>query len=258
MTSERLATLAKEAGLLDPSVLVRPLERPGEPSWTVAPDRPLSPASMIKVPLAAALATLWEVGTLRPGAPARVGPAHLTANDASSPFEHGVVAGLADYAALMVTRSDNVATNVLIDAIGRDRANTILAGFGLRATAIRRKLSGCLPLIDDPEATGRNAHPAADAARLFEAIATDRIPGSNFLRELLRAQEWNDKLSLGLRPGDRFAHKTGDHDAASHDGGILDTREGRRYVVVVYTRLASSPASDARLGDFMRMLRPFL
>ena len=40
--------------------------------------------------------------------------------------------------------------------------------------------------------------------------------------------------------------------------GILETQEGARYVVVVYTALASSPDADARLGAFMSALRPHL
>ncbi len=50
----------------------------------------------------------------------------------------------------MLTRSDNVATNVLIDVVGRARATAFAERTGLGATAVRRKLSGALPLIDDP------------------------------------------------------------------------------------------------------------
>jgi len=48
----------------------------------------------------------------------------------------------------------------------RDRASADLAALGFRGTAVRRKLSGALPLISDPAATGRNTHPAAEAAAL--------------------------------------------------------------------------------------------
>jgi beta-lactamase class A len=184
--------------------------------------------------------------------------AHLTANDDDSPFVDGYTADLAAAARAMVTRSDNVATNLVIDAVGREPATAYLNGLGLKATAVRRKLSGSLPLIDDPGATGRNAHPAADAALLFRLIATRAIPGAQWLHELLTQQHWNDKLSPGLRPEDRFAHKTGETDETSHDGGILDTSDGARYVLVVYTRLAAKPETDARLARFMASLRALL
>jgi beta-lactamase class A len=253
-----LARLAEAAGLGEPAIVVERLFG-GEPvTAALDPGAPISPASMIKVPLAAALCALWERGVLSPQGAATVSAAHVTANDDVSPFVAGYATDLASAARAMVSRSDNVATNLLIDAVGRDVATEYARALGLRATAIRRKLSGAVPLIDDPAATGRNAHPAADAARLFRLIATDAIPGARRLHALLAEQRWNDKLSPGLRPGDRFAHKTGETDEVSHDGGILDTAEGARYVVVVYTRRGASPETDARLARFMELLRPLL
>ena len=66
------------------------------------------------------------------------------------------------------------------------------------------------------------------------------------------------KLSRGLEPGDRFAHKTGDTDEVAHDGGILTLPGGARWVIVVYTELAGGDEADARFGGFMSALRPSL
>ena len=182
----------------------------------------------------------------------------MTFNDAPSPLEPGYVASPAELVELMLARSDNVATNVLIDRLGRAAATADIAALGFPATAFRRKLSGRLPLIEDPQATGRNTHPAREAADLFERIARGRVPSAAFLTRCLAGQVWNTKLSAGLEPGDAFAHKTGDTDEASHDGGILDVAGGARYVLVVYTELPSSDAVDARFAAFMRRLRPGL
>ncbi|MGH7714436.1 MAG: serine hydrolase, partial [Vulcanimicrobiaceae bacterium] len=75
---------------------------------------------------------------------------------------------------------------------------------------------------------------------------------------LLERQEWNTKLSRGLIAGDRFAHKTGDTDEVSHDGGILLTADGERYVVIVYSASASCEATDERFAALMRALRSSL
>jgi beta-lactamase class A len=258
LTEALLGEAAAEAGLADPSIVVRRLDAPGGPAAALAPERPLYPASMIKVPLAAALTALWERGEASPDDRVTVAETNMTATDAASPFVPGYAATLEELATLMLTRSDNVATNVLIDAVGRERATALAAERGLGATAVRRKLSGSLPLIDDPEATGRNTHPAADAAALFAAIAAGDVPRSAWLFATLSRQEWNDKLSRGLLGDDRFAHKTGETDEVTHDGGILETADGARYVIVVYTALAAGPDADARFATFMRALRPFL
>jgi beta-lactamase class A len=255
VTEPEVRALASAAGLGEASIVLEALEG-ARPGVRIAADRPLTPASMIKVPIAAALAELWARGELRPAGRVAVAPENLTANDAASPLVAGYEATLEELAWLMVTRSDNVATNVLIDVLGRAEIGDFCRRAGLTGTAVRRKLSGSLPLIDDPQATGRNAHPAADAATLFAQIA--RRGREDWLYAALAAQEWNDKLSRGLRPGDRFAHKTGDTDEVSHDGGILELEDGSRFVLVVYAPLASSSAVDARHAAFMRALRPLL
>jgi beta-lactamase class A len=214
---------------------------------------------MIKVPIAAALCAAWASGARDPRERVTISQRDMTTNDASSPFIPGYSAELEELARLMLARSDNVATNTLIETLGRQAATAYLHTIGLGGTFIHRKLSGGDPLIEDPGKTGeRNAHPARDAAALFELIARKSIAGADWLFETLGAQEWNEKLSPGLRAGDRFAHKTGDTSLVTHDGGILDTAEGKRYVVVVYTALASSRENDARLQAFMKALRPLL
>jgi len=263
LLSERLPRLAEQSGLADPSIVVIDLAAAGADGrrngWSdYQSDRAISPASMIKLPIAAALSARWAAGASSPAAPVTIEPANMTANDAASPLLPGYRSSEGELGRLMLTRSDNVATNTLIDLLRREQINAYAQRLGLGATALRRKLSGSLPLIDDPESTGRNAHPAADCATLLEAIARGTIAGASWLHQTLAAQEWNEKLSRGLRPGDRFAHKTGDTDEVTHDGGILETSEGRRYVVVVYTGLPSHARHDERLRAFMEALRPHL
>lgn len=214
---------------------------------------------MIKLPLAAAALLLVARGELDEGAPVVIDPRNLTANDGESPLVGGYRTTLDELLFLTLARSDNVGTNQLFDLAGRERAGRLLRDeLGLRETSLRRKLSGGHPLVRDPEQTGRNTHPAADAARLLHLIATEAFPGAARLRSYLARQEWNAKLSAGLRPGDRFDHKTGDTDEVSHDGGILTTAEGERYVVVLYSASPSSDATDARFAAFMQALRPSL
>jgi beta-lactamase class A len=263
---EIVSALARDCGLSGRSIVIEPLDGGSGPSVRLDPGAALSPASMIKVPIAAALTERWAEGSLAPDQRVAIEPANMTPNDAPSPLVPGYSAGLEELARLMLVRSDNVATNVLIDVLGRESITARCRAWGLAATAVCRKLSGALPLIDDPAASGRNSHPAGDAALLFRAIAEGRFASTggnaprspNWLFETLAAQEWNEKLPAGLLAGDRFAHKTGDTDEVSHDGGILDLPGGARYVVVVYTALPSLPENDVRFGQFMRGLRPLL
>ncbi|GAC1402681.1 MAG: hypothetical protein NVSMB64_02900 [Candidatus Velthaea sp.] len=248
---------AERAGLRGAAIYLARLDAPG-PDLAIDDGALLYPASMIKTPLAVAAAAAEAAGRLRWGDRIEVDASNLTVNDAPSPMREGYIATVAELVELMLARSDNVATNVLIDVLGRERATGDLAILGFPQTAIRRKLSGALPLIDDADASGRNRHSARDAADLFRRIARDEVPGAVILRSVLNGQYWNSKLSAGLEDGDRFAHKTGDTDEVSHDGGILSLASGARYVLVVYTALPSTDENDRRFAAFMRMLRPHL
>lgn len=254
-----LARFAAEAGLGDASIVLESLD---DPAFAAAlrPQAAIYPASMIKLPIAMVLAALCDARAYAWTDDATVEATNVTVNDAPSPFVLGYEAELGAYAHAMLAASDNVATNVLIDVLGRETITAACASFGLGATAVRRKLSGALPLIDDPAATGRNAHPAADCAALLRQLASEvaRDGKRNRVYDALLAQVWNDKLSRGLRDGDVFAHKTGDTDEVSHDGGILTLPSGRRWIVVVYTALPSTPETDARHAAFMAALRPHL
>jgi beta-lactamase class A len=255
---DRLVAMALAAGLGTAAVCVQRLAGTWPPLVSAGPQTDWIAASMIKVPLAVAAAAAVARGSHAWGQLAEVSEANMTVNDAPSPLVPGAAAALEALVFLAVSRSDNVATNVLFDVLGRERASADLAALGYPGTVFRRKLSGAEPLIDDPGATGRNAHPPAEAARLFAALAAGTVPGAARIRAALAAQYWNGKLSLGLEPGDRFEHKTGDTDAVSHDGGILTLASGERWALVVYTHATSGEGADPRFAEFMRTLRPLL
>jgi len=261
LTPDLLAQTASHAGLSPVSLVLTRLDRPDGARISLDGDRYLYPASMIKTPLALAAYTLVQDGELRLDQTFEVTQPNMTANDKDSPLVPGYTSPLHELIDLMLTRSDNVATNMLYDILQRERATQIVQErYGLRSTAFHRKLSGALPLIHDPQWDGvhRNAHSANDAARLFELIARDQVPFTFALRQTLARQEWNNKLPAGLLPGDRFAHKTGDTDEVTHDGGILDTEQGASYVLVVYTGMESNDANNAKFAPFMSALRQYL
>jgi beta-lactamase class A len=260
LTSSAIAEAAAQNRLERASIVVHSLDGAG-PSAALEPERSLYPASMIKTPIAVVAYAAVDRGRLRLDDTFAVEPANMTLNDKPSPLQPGYRSPLSELIELMITRSDNVATNMLYDILGREEATHIIQNrFGLVKTAFRRKLSGSLPLIHDPQWDGehRNTHPASDAAKLFELIARDRVPFASALRRTLERQEWNNKLSGGLQPRDSFAHKTGDTDEVTHDGGILTTAQGKSYIIVAYSGMVSNDDNNAKFAPFMRALRSFL
>jgi beta-lactamase class A len=165
---------------------------------------------------------------------------------------------------LMITCSDNIATNQLLDVLRRENITAYMHELGLSTFLMGRKLSGSEPLIVDPETVGRNRLPPEEAGRLLTLIARDQVPGAAAQREILGRCVHNDKLVPGLAPGDRFMHKTGETDEQSHDAGILVTSQGSSYAIALYTTPEPLPdRSDARHVDplmtaWMRAMRSTL
>ncbi|MDQ2817640.1 MAG: class A beta-lactamase-related serine hydrolase [Candidatus Eremiobacteraeota bacterium] len=228
------------------------------------PDEDIYPASVIKVAIMAEAFHQFAHGLLDPKRRVVVSQANQTTTAEATPLLPGYEAAVAELVDLMITRSDNVATNQLMDVLRREKVTEYMRSLGLATFLLGRKLSGSEPLIEDREVVGRNRLPAGEIGWLLRLIATDSVPGAAAQREILNRCVHNDKLVPGLAPGDRFMHKTGETGDTSHDAGILHTAAAKRYVVVVYTAPPSNPdGSDAshinpQMTQFMRTLRPSL
>jgi len=103
-----------------------------------------------------------------------------------------------------------------------------------------------------------NTITAADLATLLVAIENGKVlsrRSSNLMREILLAQEFNEKIPAGLPPGTRVAHKTGEITAVSHDAAIVYPPGRRPYVLVVLTRGIRDGKESAKLiADISRLV----
>ncbi len=158
---------------------------------------------------------------------------------------------------LMITRSSNLATNVLIELA--DPARTTAAMRSLGAAHIR-----VLRGVEDGPAYRAgliNTVTARDLAIVLAAIARDRAAspaGCAAMRKILLGQEFNEGIPAGLPPRVPVAHKTGWVDGlVRHDAAIVypPGGKGAPYVLVVLTG-SSAPAADADrlIADISRLV----
>lgn len=155
---------------------------------------------------------------------------------------------------LMITRSSNFATNELIELVGA--AHVTAGAYALGATKLR-----VLRGVQDLKAFDAglvNTTTAGDLATLLVEIENGRVlsPASSALmREVLLAQQFNDKIPAGLPAGTRVAHKTGEITAVSHDAAIVYPNGRKPYVLVVLTRgVQDGKASAALIADISRLV----
>lgn len=154
----------------------------------------------------------------------------------------------------MITRSSNFATNELIELVG---APNITASAGRLGAVHLSVLRG----VEDQKAFDRgliNTTTSADLAVLLEKIEAGEVispASSREMRDILLAQEFNEKIPAGLPPGTKVAHKTGEIAAVSHDAAVVYPPGRKPYVLVVLTKgMKESAASSALIADISRIV----
>jgi beta-lactamase class A len=233
------------------ALVVRHLER-GERYEHLA-DEPFAAASTIKLPILVALYDAAARGAVRLERRRRLRPEdQVTGSGVLQLLTPGVRLPLRDLAELMITVSDNAATNMILEVLGIEQVNACLAGLGLRHTRVHR------PLQVVPVGAGTpNTVTAGELAELLERLATGRLVSWEACRRMvatLKRQQLNDALpallpqpegtAVGALPAWEFAHKTGGIPGHQHDVGLLYL-PGQTIVVCVLTR-GCGPAREAR------------
>ncbi len=129
-----------------------------------------------------------------------------------------------DYATLMVTLSDNTATNVLIDRLGMDNVTARMQSLGLSHTKLRRHMMDTAAARRGDE----NVSTPDEIVRLLEIVSKD----ADALQLLEKPKA--SRLRLGLPPGVVTADKPGELEGVRVDAGIVFAKN-RPYILCVMT-----------------------
>ncbi len=149
---------------------------------------------------------------------------------------------LSDLARAMITRSSNLATNLLLDYVGLDRVREILEEAGVDGVKIQRG-------VEDEVAFqhGLNNEVTADGLldlfRLFHEGAYISEQSRAGILEILFAQEYNSMIPAKLPPGAKVAHKTGEISNICHDAGLVFLPERKPYALAILTESRGSVES---------------
>jgi beta-lactamase class A len=190
-------------------------------------------ASMIKVFILAATmdkvslgeASLDEVMTLH--ASDMVGGAGVLAG-----YGDGAQLPLREVLRLMITESDNTATNMVIDRIGMDTINSYIKAHGYNDTILQRKMMD----MDAINAGRENYSSVKDLGDIFTKIYHHACVNANLdpvMLEFLIGQTDTDCFPAAL-PGRTIAHKTGALSGLYDDGGII-YQDGKDMILVIMT-----------------------
>lgn len=137
-----------------------------------------------------------------------------------------------DLAQFMIAVSDNAATNVLIDRVGKDNVIAMLRNFGLTKTMLRRKMMDIAAARRGEE----NVSTSQEMVRLLEGIHKTKVLNkelnAEFIKQLSTLKD--SYIPRELPPGVQVANKPGSLEGVRTDSGIVFARN-RPFAISVMT-----------------------
>jgi beta-lactamase class A len=133
-----------------------------------------------------------------------------------------------------IVRSSNLATNLLLDAVGVPAVAAALDAVGAVDSVVSRGIEDSAAR----ESGLQNLVTARDLALTLQALVAGTAAGRRSCQEILEvlaAQQINDAIPALLPAGTRVAHKSGWVEGISHDAGIVYPPGAEPFVVVVCT-----------------------
>ena len=151
----------------------------------------------------------------------------------------------------MITKSSNLATNLLVDIVGIGNIQQALDELEIDGVKILRG-------VEDQAAyqAGLNNEVTANGLLKLLRIIADRKAYSPEASEemlgIMLEQQYRSGIPAGLPKAARVAHKTGNISTVHHDAGIIFLEGRAPYVLVVLTQFAAETGRGTAVAEVSR------
>jgi beta-lactamase class A len=155
----------------------------------------------------------------------------------------GQAESIGELTRLMIVRSSNLATNVLLEKVGAQNVAAFIQALGIEGVRFIRG-------IEDNVAFRRGMNNSATASGLtqtMQLIAEGKVVSgraSEQMIEILLGQEFNQSIPALLPASVRVAHKTGWTGDVYHDTGIVYPPGRKPFALSIMTRGFSEDKED--------------
>ncbi len=204
-------------------------------------DEPMAAASLLKLPIMVAAFMALDEGKISFSREVVITRKDITGGSGEiKAMKLPLRIKLGELVRLMITRSDNTATNKIIEILGSEYINRSFIEMGLEVTRLNRRMMDFSLRKKGIE----NYTTASETAFLLEKIARKKmidVLSSEAMLALLKQQTVKDRLTRYLPQEVTVAHKTGLEKGVVHDAGIVFSDRGR-YIICVLTKDVSSYA----------------
>ena len=232
--------------------------------WAYDADSYFHGASTVKLAVLAGLYGEITSGRLKPEDPVHVRNRFTSAVD-GQPFmldlarepdpevaRHvGKTLTLRELAYRMITRSSNLATNLLIDIVGIPAIQACLDELKIEGILMRRAVQDQAAF----EAGVNNLVTANGLLRLLRLISDGRVHSPQACAEMLEIlldQRYKSGIPAGLPDDALVAHKTGNISTVHHDAGIIYVGKRRPFFLVVLTQFGEKRGRSTAVAEVSR------
>ena len=223
--------------------------------YGVRADETFFSASIIKVPVMVAVYRKVEQGDLSFSQKVELKEEDWAAGAGWLQWEEaGTTQTVGDLLLLMMTQSDNVATNALVRMVGgSDHVNDVARSLGAEDTLLYQKVSserGVVPGLD-------NRTTPRDMSTMLGEIAEGEAASEKscgYMIDLMKTNELDWWLDAGLPANVYAANKAGWLYQVYGDVGIVEN-DGRRYTVAILSKHGSATVDEGAvlIEDLSRM-----
>ncbi|HUR81494.1 MAG TPA: serine hydrolase [Thermoanaerobaculia bacterium] len=151
----------------------------------------------------------------------------------------------------MITKSSNLATNLLVEVVGINTVQQSLDELEIDGMKVLRG-------VEDSRAfdAGLNNEVTANGLlKLLRLIADGKAYSQKACDEMLDImldQQYRSGIPAGLPKAARVAHKTGNISTVHHDAGIVYLDGRKPYVLVILTQFAAEQGRGTAVADVSR------
>lgn len=167
-------------------------------------------------------------------------------------LHEGLVVTIQDLLYLMMSISDNTATNILIDMAGMENVNATMQELGMVRSTLGRKMQGKPAVGEQPE----NWATAGEYASLVGKLLGDQVasPGSCAQMVAILGKQQNTRRIGRYMPenGLHWGSKTGSIRGVTNDVGFASSEAGTVIVSVFCEDLPDMHVGEKFIGDVAR------
>jgi beta-lactamase class A len=151
----------------------------------------------------------------------------------------------------MITKSSNLATNLLVDVIGIQTVQLALDELDIDGVRVLRGVEDNRAF----EAKLNNEVTANGLLKMLRLIADGKAysqQACDDMLEIMLDQQYRSGIPAGLPKAARVAHKTGNISTVHHDAGIVYLEGRKPYVLVILTEFSADQSRGTAVADVSR------